>query len=75
MSTSIKFKDCQRSQKIGYILLIIASAMKLAKMLDVLVANGFLRDDLPNYLFGIGGVLILMPHISRWIKGKNASMR
>ena len=73
MYTSKKFKDYKRSQKLGYILLIIASAMKLAKMLSILETSHFIKEDLPNYIFGIGGILILLPYISRWIKGKRTS--
>ena len=73
MYTSKKFKDYKRNQKLGYILLIIASAMKLAKMLGIMETSHFIKEDLPNYIFGIGGILILLPYISRWIKGKRTS--
>ena len=75
MNTSLKFKDYTPLQKTGYILLIIASAMKLAKMLNILETNHFIKDDLPNYMFGIGGILILLPHVSKWINGTNISKK
>ncbi|WP_411767292.1 alpha/beta hydrolase [Winogradskyella sp. A3E31] len=73
MNTSVKFKDYNRIQKIGTILIIIAGAMTLAKMFNILKVSHFVEEDLPNYIFLVGGFLVLLPFIIKRFKGKNTS--
>lgn len=75
MNTSVKFKDYNIIQKIGYILLIIASTMILATMFDILNASNFVAEDLPGYIFFIGGILVLLPFVTKRFNGKNASKK
>lgn len=72
MKTSVKFKDYNVIQKIGTILIIIAAAMTLAKIFNILKASHFVEEDLPNYILLLGGILVLLPFIIRWIKAKGA---
>lgn len=67
MNTSIKFKDFNRIQKIGYILIMVAAVMTLAKLLNVMNVNHFVVDDLASYIFLAGGLLVLIPFMSRWV--------
>lgn len=73
MNTSVKFKDYSITQKIGYILIIIAGSMTLAKIFNVLKANHFVEEDLPNYIFLVGGFLVLLPFITKRFKAKGTS--
>ncbi|GMN06183.1 hypothetical protein MTsPCn5_15720 [Croceitalea sp. MTPC5] len=75
MKTSTKFKDYNAIQKIGITLIIIAGALTLVKMLDLLNINHFVAEDLPNFIFLFGGFLILLPYISKRIKGQNISKK
>lgn len=70
---SSSYKEYTIIQKIGSTLVIIAGAMILAKFFNILRANHFIEEDLPNYIFLVGGILVLLPFISRRIKGKNIS--
>ena len=73
MNTSVKFKDYSIIQKIGYILIIIAGAMTLVKIFNILNTNHFVEEDLPNYIFLVGGFLVLLPYISKRLKGTSTS--
>ena len=73
MKTSVRYKDYTAVQKIGSTLIIIAGALSLAKILKILTANHFIKEDLPNYLFLVGGVLVLLPFITKGIKRNNTS--
>lgn len=73
MNTSAKFRDYNSFQKIGVILLLVGGALTLAKVFNMINANHFLENDLPNYIFGVGGLLVLSPYIIRRIKAKGIS--
>lgn len=75
MNTSVKFKDYKLIQKIGYILVIIAGVMTLTKIFNIWKPSHFVEEDLPSYIFLVGGFLMLLPFMSRWIKGMNGSKR
>jgi len=70
MNTSVKFKDYNVIQKVGYILIVIAGAMTLVNFFNVFKASHFVEEELPNYIFLLGGFLVLLPFIIRRIKGK-----
>nr|WP_293297168.1 alpha/beta hydrolase [Allomuricauda sp.] len=73
MNTSTKFKDYNIIQKIGSILIIIAGAMTLAKIFNMLKASHFIEENLPNYIFLAGSFLVLLPFITKRFKRKNTS--
>ncbi|MEO2052553.1 MAG: dienelactone hydrolase family protein [Allomuricauda sp.] len=73
MKSSKKFKDYNIIQKIGSILIIVAGTMTLAKIFNVLKASHFVEENLPNYIFLVGGFLVLLPFIQKWFKGRNTS--
>lgn len=73
MNTSVKFKDYNNIQKIGSILIIVAGAMTLAKIFNILKASHFIEEDLPSYIFLLGGLLVLLPFIARRLKGTGTS--
>ena len=75
MNTSVKFKEYKRSQKLGFFLLLMSSTMKLANILNIMETSHFIKEDLPNYIFGMGGILILLPNVFRWINGTNISKK
>ena len=73
MNTSVKFKDYSIIQKIGYVLIIIAGAMTLAKIFNILKANHFVEEDLPNYIFLAGSFLVLLPFVTKRFKRNSTS--
>lgn len=75
MKRSVKYKDYTLTQKIGGILLIIASSMTLANMFNIFKGSLFVSEDLPAYVFLIGGILVLSPRIIKYIKGNNTSKK
>ncbi|MGB5820972.1 MAG: alpha/beta hydrolase [Saonia sp.] len=75
MKTKTRFKDYTIIQKIGSVLIIIAGAITLAKIVNILNASHFVEEDLPNYIFLIGGLLVLLPIILKRMKGNDASKK
>lgn len=71
MNTTVTFRDYSTIQKIGSLLVGMAGLMVLAKILNLLNANQFVEEDLPNSLFLIGGLLILAPFFLRKRNRKN----
>ncbi len=75
MKSSVEFKDYNSIQKIGFILLIIASVITLVGFLNIFEVGHFIKEDLRVYSFLIGGLLILLPSTSKKIKGNGASTK
>jgi dienelactone hydrolase len=73
MKTSTTYKDYNTSQKIGSILLIVASAIIIIKVLNLFALSHFVKNDLPAYIYLAGGVMILYPSIKKWVKKRISS--
>ena len=72
MKTKTKFKDYKVIQKIGALLMLTGAAIILIKILGLLTAGHFIEEDLPNFLFLAGALLMSIPFLSKKLKDKNS---
>lgn len=72
MKTKTQFKDYKVIQKIGLLLMLLGAAIIVIKILGLLRASHFIEENLPNYLFLAGALFILIPFLSKKLKGKSS---
>tara|TARA_R110002124_G_scaffold251205_3_gene416410 strand:+ start:19273 stop:20598 length:1326 start_codon:yes stop_codon:yes gene_type:complete len=72
MKTKTRFKDYKAVQKVGALLMLLGAALIVVKISGLLPLGHFIEEDLPNYLFLAGALLMSIPFLIKKLKGKNS---